>query len=105
MALIICFFYPLSLGEAPDGDHTLKEKLLGLGLKSAVILAGTLVCLFFTLQWGGSVYPWSDSLVWGCLLGFGLLLIVFLISRYDKRRSDCPSLLFHAHVTDIRVEL
>ncbi|SPJ79083.1 related to DHA14-like major facilitator, ABC transporter [Fusarium torulosum] len=64
MALIICFFYPLSLGEAPDGDHTLKEKLLGLWLKSAVILAGTLVCLFFTLQRGGAVYPWSDSPVW-----------------------------------------
>ncbi|KAF5558603.1 HC-toxin efflux carrier TOXA [Fusarium napiforme] len=42
MALIICFYYPLSLGEAPDNDHSLKEKILGLGLKSAVVLAGAL---------------------------------------------------------------
>ncbi|KAJ4128437.1 hypothetical protein NW765_012819 [Fusarium oxysporum] len=78
MALIICFYYPISLGEAPDSDHTLKEKILGLGLKSAVILAGALVCLFLALQWGGTKHPWSDSRVWGCLVGFGLLLTFFV---------------------------
>lgn len=78
MALIICFYYPISLGEAPDSDHTLKEKILGLGLKSAVILAGALVCLFLALQWGGTKYPWSDSRVWGCLVGFGLLLTLLV---------------------------
>lgn len=78
MALIICFYYPISLGEAPDSDHTLKEKILGLGLKSAVILAGALVCLFLALQWGGTKHPWSDSRVWGCLVGFGLLLTLFV---------------------------
>ncbi|KAF5688336.1 major facilitator superfamily transporter [Fusarium denticulatum] len=78
MALIICFYYPLSLGEAPDSDHSLKEKILGLGLKSAVILAGALICLFLALQWGGTKHPWSDSRVWGCLIGFGLLLTLFV---------------------------
>lgn len=32
-----------------------------------------------SIQWGGSVHPWSDSKVWGCILGFGLLIIVFCI--------------------------
>ncbi|KAL6916598.1 hypothetical protein FSST1_008093 [Fusarium sambucinum] len=77
MAAIIILYYPLSLGEAPDKDKPLKEKVLGLGLKSAVLLAGTLVCLFLALQNGGSVYPWSDSRVWGCFLGFSLLLTLF----------------------------
>ncbi|RGP81048.1 hypothetical protein FLONG3_837 [Fusarium longipes] len=77
MAAIIVFYYPLSLGEAPDKEKPVKEKILGLGLKSAVLLAGTLVCLFLALQNGGSVYPWSDSRVWGCFIGFGLLLILF----------------------------
>ncbi|KAH7233406.1 hypothetical protein BKA59DRAFT_497268 [Fusarium tricinctum] len=66
MALIICLYYPLSLGEAPDGKQTLKEKILGLGLKSAVILAGTLVC---------------------CLLGFGLLLTVFVIIQIRQKEK------------------
>ncbi|GKU08151.1 hc-toxin efflux carrier toxa [Fusarium langsethiae] len=77
MAAIIVFYYPLSLGEAPDKDKSVREKILGLGLKSAVLLAGTLICLFLALQNGGSVYPWSDSRVWGCFVGFGLLLIIF----------------------------
>ncbi|KAF0635432.1 hypothetical protein FPSE5266_10930 [Fusarium pseudograminearum] len=77
MAAIIILYYPLSLGEAPDKDKPIKEKILGLGLSSSGLLAGTLVCLFLALQNGGSVYPWSDSRVWGCLLGFGLLLILF----------------------------
>lgn len=29
-------------------------------------------------QWGGFVYPWHDSKVWGCLLGFGLLISIFI---------------------------
>ena len=27
---------------------------------------------------GGIVYPWSNANVFGCLIGFGLLLIVFV---------------------------
>ncbi|KAG5660141.1 hypothetical protein KAF25_003663 [Fusarium avenaceum] len=87
MALIICLYYPLSLGEAPDGNHTFREKILGLGLKSATILAGTLVCLFLALQWGGAVYPWSDSRVWGCLLASGLLLTVFVIIQIRQKEK------------------
>ncbi|KAF4969962.1 hypothetical protein FSARC_2915 [Fusarium sarcochroum] len=87
MALIISFYYPTSLGVPPNGDKTLKEKLKSLGLKSAVVLAGTLVCLFLALQWGGSVYPWSDSRVWGCLLGFGLLLILFVVIQIRQKED------------------
>ncbi|KAI7764040.1 hypothetical protein LZL87_006422 [Fusarium oxysporum] len=69
-----CFWINLP----PDSDHSIKEKILGLGLKSAVILAGALICLFLALQWGGTKHPWSDSRVWGCLVGFGLLLTLFV---------------------------
>ncbi|KAJ4258183.1 hypothetical protein NW762_008329 [Fusarium torreyae] len=87
MALIICFYYPNSLGIPPNGDRTLKEKLTSLGLKSSLVLSGTLVCLFLALQWGGSVYPWSDSRVWGCLLGFGLLLILFVVIQIRQKED------------------
>ncbi|KAM0546220.1 hypothetical protein ACHAPJ_011006 [Fusarium lateritium] len=87
MALIICFYYPNSLGTPPNSDRTLKEKLTSLGLKSSLVLSGTLVCLFLALQWGGSVYPWSDSRVWGCLLGFGLLLILFVVIQIRQKED------------------
>jgi hypothetical protein len=31
------------------------------------------------LQWGGTTFAWSDSGVWGCLLGFGLMISAFII--------------------------
>lgn len=37
-----------------------------------------MTCLVLALQWGGTVYPWSNSRVWGLLLGFGLLTILFV---------------------------
>ncbi|KAK6715409.1 hypothetical protein SNK04_006347 [Fusarium graminearum] len=96
MAAIIVLYYPLSLGEAPNKDKPIKEKILGLGLRSSALLAGTLVCLFLALQNGGSVYPWSDSRVWGCLLGFGLLLVLFtyIQIRQGEARHDYADVPF-----------
>jgi hypothetical protein len=58
-----------------------KEKMRRLDFIGATLLIGCIVCLLLALQWGGSMYPWSDSKVWGCLLGFGLLLVAFVLSQ------------------------
>ena len=44
----------------------------------ALFLICAIICLLLALQWGGSVYPWSNSRVWGCLLGFALIISVFI---------------------------
>jgi hypothetical protein len=49
-------------------------------------------CLNLALQWGGIVYPWSDARVFGCLIGFGLLLITFLCLQYLGKEKLVPSL-------------
>ncbi|GIJ92427.1 hypothetical protein Asppvi_011409 [Aspergillus pseudoviridinutans] len=82
---IVCFYYASSLGGAPYKNCPLRQKLTSLGLKSALILTGTLVCLILALQWGGSVYPWSDCRVWGCFLGFGLLLALFGYMQHRQK--------------------
>ncbi|KAF5011385.1 hypothetical protein FDECE_2496 [Fusarium decemcellulare] len=84
---IICFYYTTSMGEAPNKNYTLKQKITSLGLKSALLLSATLICLFLALQWGGTVHPWRDSRVWGCLLGFGLLLIIFGYIQVRQRED------------------
>ena len=56
---------------------SLKQKLVRLDIPGAMLLLTAFVCLFLALQWGGTTFPWSDSRVWGCLLGFGLLVIIF----------------------------
>lgn len=57
---------------------SIPQKLAKSGIVGVVILLADMTCLVLALQWGGSVYPWSHSHVWGLLLGFGLLTILFI---------------------------
>lgn len=58
---------------------TLKEKLVRMDLGGTVLFVSSIVCLFLGLEWGGNELPWSDSKVWGLLLGFGLLMTAFIV--------------------------
>ncbi|KAK9562958.1 hypothetical protein V6Z77_003331 [Aspergillus fumigatus] len=67
---------------------TFLEKLARLDLQGAAALSGASVCVILALQWASVVYPWSDSRVWGCLLGAGLLLVVFIIWEVHRERES-----------------
>ena len=70
---LYCFQQPVR--EA--SKLTFREKLARMDLLGATLFIASMVCLFLALQRGGTQYPWSDSRVWGCLLAFGLLLVLF----------------------------
>ncbi|KAH0292593.1 putative major facilitator superfamily transporter, partial [Aureobasidium sp. EXF-3399] len=77
IGLVAVFFF----FENPERRHTnmtTKEKLKQIDLLGAFLLICAIVCLLLALQWGGTTYPWSNSKVWGCLLGFGLLISIFI---------------------------
>lgn len=80
--------------KSPDRKHsklTLKQKIGNIDLIGAFFLISAIVCLLLALQWGGSVYPWTDSKVWGCLLGFGLLIISFTaLQIYKGEKATIP---------------
>ncbi|ESZ94587.1 hypothetical protein SBOR_4998 [Sclerotinia borealis F-4128] len=65
---------------------TVKQRLMEIDLIGASFLMGAIICLLLALQWGGSTYPWRDSKVWGCILGFALLIIIFIAQQF--RRGD-----------------
>ena len=48
---------------------------------AALILAAA-VCYLLAMQWGGITKPWSDSTVIGTLVGFGLIVILFIAWEY-----------------------
>ena len=73
--LAVFFFFK---NPAHKDDKSIKQKFFELDLLGATSLISAVICLLLALQWGGTVYPWHDSKVWGCLLGFVLLLAVFL---------------------------
>ena len=61
---------------------TPKEKIQRLDIPGTVLFIGSIVCLYLALQWGGNTISWSNSKAWGLLLGFGLLLIAFVVRQF-----------------------
>ena len=77
IAVLIVFFFFQS-PKRSFTEITLKQKLLEMDVVGAGFLISAIVCLLLSLQWGGLQYPWSESKVWGCMLGFFLLIIIFI---------------------------
>jgi hypothetical protein len=74
---------------------SVKERLKELDAIGAVFLISGIVCLLLALQWGGQTYPWANSKVWGTLLGFGLIIAVFIVLQvYQKDRATIPVRVF-----------
>ncbi|KAI9713859.1 MAG: hypothetical protein M1820_000589 [Bogoriella megaspora] len=78
IATVLIFF---KNPERPHTNMTWRQKINEIDLVGAFLLICAIVCLLLALQWGGTTYAWSNSKVWGCLLGFGLILIVFIIHQ------------------------
>jgi len=43
-----------------------------------VLFLCAVICLFLTLQWGGTKYDWSDGRIIALFVLFGVLLIAFV---------------------------
>jgi membrane protease YdiL (CAAX protease family) len=78
-----------------DSGLTFKQKILEIDLLGALFLICAIVCLLLALQWGGTEYPWKNSKVWGCLLSFGLLIIIFIAQQFRRGdRATIPPRIF-----------
>ena len=63
--------------EAP-----LLEKIMQMDpLGTLTIIAGV-CCFILALQWGGTTKSWNDSTVIGTLIGFGLIMILFIFIQW-----------------------
>lgn len=73
---------------------SIPHKLAKSGIFGVIILLADMTCLVLTLQWGGSVYPWSDTRVWGLLLGFGLITILFISLQVRGKEEYVQTICF-----------
>ena len=78
----IIFFTFVAPDAAKPTAASLKEKLLQMDPVGTFTIMAAVVCYLLALQWGGVTKPWTDSTVIGTLVGFVLLLIVFIINEY-----------------------
>ncbi|KAL1607653.1 hypothetical protein SLS60_002588 [Paraconiothyrium brasiliense] len=90
VSLAVVFFF-FSNPERQYSHMSFKQRIKEVDIIGAVFLICAIVCLLLALQWGGLVYPWKDSKVWGNLLGFGLIISVFIgIQIWQKDRATIP---------------
>lgn len=79
-ASIIVFLFKPPKGAKPQ-PATAREKFLQLDLVGTGIFLCALICLILALQWGGTTKQWSDPDVIGTLVGFGVILAVFIANE------------------------
>jgi hypothetical protein len=91
-AVIILF---LRIPPNPDSGKSFTKRFLELDLFGAFVLVPAIVCILLALQWGGSTYPWNSSRIIGLFVGFGVLIIIFIISqiRLGERATLPPRIL------------
>lgn len=78
LAAILIFFFFQTPKAAKPQVATLKEKLLQMDLVGTFVLMAAIICLILALQWGGTTKPWNSADVIGTLVGFGLIIIIFI---------------------------
>ncbi|KAJ5600446.1 major facilitator superfamily domain-containing protein [Penicillium hetheringtonii] len=95
--IILLFYRPPPPSSLLNED--LKEKLLQMDLPGAFLLIGAMVCYCLALQWGGLSRSWNDSTVIGALVGFGVLLTVYVVVQWvQKERAAMVGRLFERNV-------
>lgn len=94
LSLAVVFFF-FTNPERQYNHLSVKERLKNIDIAGAIFLICAIVCLLLALQWGGFTYPWKNSKVWGTLLGFGLLITVFIVIQvYQKDQATIPIRVF-----------
>jgi predicted permease len=88
VAAIIVFFFFKPPNNAKPVQATWKEKLLQMDLIGATIMMGLIISYILALQYGGQTHSWKSSQVIGLLVGFVLLVAVFILwEMYQKERA------------------
>jgi hypothetical protein len=74
--IILLFFQTPKQAKVLQAD--LKEKFLQMDFIGTFILMASFTCLILALQWGGVSKSWKSADVIGTLVGFALLIIIFV---------------------------
>lgn len=95
-AALIVFFFQTPKAAKPQ-QASLFEKFLQMDLLGTFVLMAAFVCLILALQWGGTTKSWGSADVIGVLIGFGLIIAVFIGIEIwlDDRALIVPRLMKH----------
>lgn len=87
---VILFILRLPSKNQYSGTSILA-RIRQLDLIGASLLIPAIICLLLALQWGGNKYPWNNSRIIGLFVGFGLMIVLFVISQlYIGDKATLP---------------
>ncbi|RYP09460.1 hypothetical protein DL764_001285 [Monosporascus ibericus] len=89
------FFLLVHLKPAGTEEKAIVVKLQSLDGLGLALFAGSIAMLLLALQWGGVAYAWSSSVIVGMLVGFGVVMILFILwTLYRGEDALVPPRLF-----------
>ncbi|KAK8252222.1 MFS gliotoxin efflux transporter glia [Phyllosticta capitalensis] len=72
---------PGSLSEEARNAST-AEKIKQMDIPGFFVVLGGVICLLLAFQWGGVSKPWKSADVIGTIVGFGVIVILFLVIEW-----------------------
>ncbi|KAG9857544.1 MFS general substrate transporter, partial [Aureobasidium melanogenum] len=81
VSLACLVFFTPNTSPAVKAAPTCRGKLSQLDPLGFILIAPSVICLLFAIEWGGSKYAWGSSQVIALFVVFGTLLIAFITSQ------------------------
>lgn len=82
----IVFFFSSPPRKA-EQSATWQQRFHQLDIPGTVVFIVDIVCCLLALQWGGSLYPWSNWRIILCLTLFAVLTILFIYIQWVKKEN------------------
>jgi MFS family permease len=96
VAIIFFMFESPAASKSDEARKaTLMDKIKHMDILGMVTIMAAIVCLLLALQWGGVSKSWKSADVIGTLVGFGVLMIAFVVVEYlqGDRAMLVPSIM------------
>jgi Fungal trichothecene efflux pump (TRI12) len=74
----------LPVPHQPLKSLPLRQKFEEVDFLGAFFLLPAIVCLLLALQWGGTIHAWNSSVIIGLFVGFGVMIIIFVIIQIKR---------------------
>ncbi|KAG9693576.1 MFS general substrate transporter, partial [Aureobasidium melanogenum] len=81
VSLACLVFFTPKTPAAVKAAPTWRGKLAQLDPLGFILIAPSVICLLFAIEWGGSKYPWNSGQVIALFVVFATLLLAFIASQ------------------------
>ncbi|KAI0968465.1 MFS general substrate transporter [Xylaria arbuscula] len=82
--IALTIFLKIEMTQSEDRALPSRTKLYNMDFLGCLVFIGSVTTLLLALHWAGQTKPWNSSGVIGCLIGAGLLGILFVYLQWKR---------------------